>query len=136
MSDGVQIPCVVENGDTPNVALVREAYAAFNARDADRLCELMSPEGELYPYAIAESRAKGYHGHDGLRQYISDVQALFADFVVEIDHYSDAAEDVVYVRGHLRGHTKDDQPVDLPVGWLWTIRDGLLLRMQADPRSS
>ena len=121
-------------GDSPNIALVREAYVAFNARDADRLCELMSPEGELYPYAIQETRSKGYHGHEGLRQYISDVEAIFAEFRVELDHYSEAAEDVVYVRGFLRGRSKDGLAVDLPVGWLWTIRDGQLLRMQADPR--
>jgi ketosteroid isomerase-like protein len=127
---------VEENGDTPNVALVREAYKAFNARDADRLCELMSEEGELYPYAIQETRSKGYHGHEGLRQYIADVQAMFEDFRVDIDHYSEAAADVVYVRGHLHGRTKDDRNVDLPVGWLWTVRDGLVHRMQADPRSS
>ena len=120
--------------DTPNVALVREAYVAFNARDADRLCELMDPEGELYPYAIEEARAQGYHGHEGLRRYIADVEAIFTDFTVELDHYSEAAEDVVYVRGHLCGHTVDNREVDLPVGWLWTVRDGRLLRMQADPR--
>ena len=122
------------SGTSPNIELVRSAYVAFNARDADRLCELMSPDGELYPYAIQEARVKGYHGHAGLRQYIADVEEQFTDFRVELDHYSEAADDVVYVRGHLHGHTKDLLEVDLPVGWLWTVRDGRLLRMQADPR--
>jgi ketosteroid isomerase-like protein len=121
-------------GDSPNIELVREAFVAFNARDADRLCELMAPEGELYPYAVRETRARGYRGHEGLREYIADVDEHFEDLKVEVDQLSDAAQDVVYVRGHLRGEDKEGRAVEIPIGYLWTIRDGRLLRMQADPR--
>lgn len=120
--------------DTPNIALVRAAFVAFNNRDADALVEMMDPSGELYPYAIEKARAQGYQGPDGVRQYIADVESLFEDFQVDLDHFSEAADDVVYVRGRLKGRTRDAREVDLPVGWLWTVRDGKLLRMQADPR--
>lgn len=114
--------------------LVREAYVAFNARDADRLCELMAPEGELYPYAVEETRSRGYRGHAGLREYIADIEEQFASLEVHVDQLSEAAEEVIYVRGHLRGSTHEGEPVEIPIGYLWTIRDGRLLRTQADPR--
>ena len=122
------------NADSANIELVRGAFQAFNRRDADAICAVMDPDGELYPYAIEEARSKGYQGHAGLRQYLADVEAIFETFRLDLDHFSDAAEDVVYVRGRLIGRSRDGRAVDLPVGWLWTVRDGRLLRMQADPR--
>jgi ketosteroid isomerase-like protein len=119
--------------DESNAELVRRAYERFNARDADGLAELMAPDGELYPYAIDERRHDGYRGHDGLHQYITDVGTMFETFHVDIDEIQDAGDDVVLASGHIRGRTQDGVDIDMAAAWLWTIRDGRVLRMQAHP---
>ena len=116
-----------------NADLVRRTLEFFNARDAEGIVALMDPDGELYPYAIDESRGEGYHGHDGLRKYVADVDGLFASFEVEVTEVKDVTEDTVVARGKLHGVLKSGDPLEMDVGWLWTVRDGKLTRMQAHP---
>jgi ketosteroid isomerase-like protein len=118
---------------TDDVALVRRAFERFNARDADGLAALMDPAGELFPYAIDERRHDGYRGHDGLREYIADVDRLFEEFRVEIADYRDAGEGVVLAEGRIIGVTRDRINIDMAASWLWTLRDGRVVRMQAHP---
>lgn len=119
--------------DSPNVAQIRRAFGAFNARDVDELAAVLHPDGELYPYAIEAARASGYKGHDGLTRYIDDVASHFEEFHVEIEDFSEPAEHVVYARGRMVGRTHDGTDVNMPTGWLWSLEDGRVLRMQADP---
>jgi len=117
-----------------SIALVRRAFDLFNnTRDADALAALMDPEGELFPLAIDERRGSGYHGHDGLRQYLRDVEALFESFAVDIEELRAVDDDVVFARGYLRGRTRGGRAVDMATSWLWTGRDGVVVRMEAHP---
>jgi ketosteroid isomerase-like protein len=116
-----------------NVELVRRTYELFNARDPEGIVALMDPDGELFPYAIDERRAEGYRGHEGLRQYVADVERLFDTFHVDIEDIRDAGDDVVVASGRLRGETHSGVTVDMAAAWLWTVRDGRLARMQAHP---
>lgn len=118
---------------SPNADLVRRAFERFAARDADALVELMDPEGAIYPYAIDERRHDGYRGHEGLRRYVADVDAMFESFDVHIDEIRDVGDDVVLADGRLHGTARDGTPIDMATSWLWTIRDGRVLRMQAHP---
>jgi ketosteroid isomerase-like protein len=125
-----------ETAPLPNEQLVRHAFERFNARDADGLIAIMEPDGELFPYAIDERRHDGYKGHDGLRQYIADVDALFAEFRVEIEDYRDVGDGVVLADGRIIGRSREGSDIDMAAAWLWTVRDGKVLRMQAHPARS
>jgi ketosteroid isomerase-like protein len=116
-----------------NLAVVRRAFQLFNSRDAEALIALMDPEGELFPLAVDERRGTGYRGHDGLRQYLRDLDALFASFAVDIDELRKVDDDVVFARGRLRGEMRTGRKLDMATSWLWTLRDGVLLRMEAHP---
>ena len=116
-----------------NTSLVRRAFELFNARDLEGLSAIMAPDGELFPYAIEDQRSIGYHGHEGLRQYLGDVDTLFESFQVEITEVRDVTEDVVLASGFLHGKTRTGDQLDMPAGWLWTVRDGVIARMQAHP---
>jgi ketosteroid isomerase-like protein len=122
-----------DRSESPDAALVRRTFELFNARDAEGIVALMDPEGQLFPYAIDERRPDGYRGHDGLRRYVADVGSLFKEFTVRIDEVRDVGDGNVLAEGRLQGRTADDLPVDMAVAWLWTVRDGKLLRMQAHP---
>ena len=122
-----------DRADTADEALVRRTFELFNARDAEGIVALMDPDGQLFPYAIDERRPDGYHGHDGLREYIADVGRAFAEFHVDIELVRDVGDGVVLAEGRLRGTTPDGLSLDMAAAWLWTIRDGRLVRMQAHP---
>ncbi len=64
---------------------------------------------------------------------MSDVERLFEEFSVDIDEIKDAGDGVVLASGRLRGRTHTGVDVDMAAAWLWTVRDGRLLRMQAHP---
>ena len=119
---------------TANVEVVRRAFALFNDRDAEGLVGLMDAGGELYPYAIDDRRGDGYRGHDGLRQYVADVNGIFEEFAVEIDEVRDIGDGTVLAEGHIRGRARAGSSIDMATSWLWTVGpDGLITRMQAHP---
>lgn len=111
------------------------AFELFNARDADALIQMMDPDGEFHPFAIEGRRPTGYQGHDGLRQYVHDVDALFETFAVEVTTVRDLGGGIVLSDGHIRGLTRDGQDIDMAASWLWTCRDGKVVHMQAHPRA-
>jgi ketosteroid isomerase-like protein len=116
-----------------NAELVRRAFALFGERDADGLVAICDPSGDLFPYAIDERRSGGYHGHEGVREYVADVERVFEEFAVDIVEVEEVSDDTVYARGRIRGRTRDGVEVDTPAAWLWMVRDGKLVRMQANP---
>lgn len=120
-------------GPTANEELVRRTFELFNARDAERIVALMDPDGELFPYAVEERRHGGYQGHDGLRRYVADVEAMFEEFRVDIAEVRDVGDGVVLAEGRIAGRTRDGRRMDMAAAWLWTVVDGRLTRMQAHP---
>lgn len=53
-------------------AIGRGFTDAFNRRDADGLIALADPEIEFCPTELVGSR-RAYHGHEGLRQWVTDL---------------------------------------------------------------
>jgi ketosteroid isomerase-like protein len=123
----------MSDAETADAALVRRTYELFNERDAEGIVALMDPAGELYPYAIEESRGAGYRGHDGLRSYVADIGRTFESFRVDIAEVRDVGDGVVLAQGRIRGRTADGIDMDMAAAWLWTVHDGRLTRMQAHP---
>jgi hypothetical protein len=68
----VSDPAPIEQTD-PNERLVRQWAQAINARDIDAVIALSHPEIELHPMQIAVSGL--YTGHEGIRDWISDILA-------------------------------------------------------------
>jgi ketosteroid isomerase-like protein len=61
----------------PNVSLVRSAIDAYNRRDVDELCELMTADVDLRPPVFALT-GRAYVGHTGIAEWLRDVQDSFA----------------------------------------------------------
>jgi ketosteroid isomerase-like protein len=60
-----------------NVDLVQSAIAAYNRRDVDALCELMSPDVNLRPPVFALT-GRAYLGHAGIAEWLRDVDESFS----------------------------------------------------------
>ena len=57
--------------------LVRSAIDAYNGRDLERLCELMSADVDLRP-PVSALTGRAYVGHDGIAEWLNDVDESFA----------------------------------------------------------
>jgi ketosteroid isomerase-like protein len=91
-----------------NVEMVGQAVDAFNARDMDRLLDLMDPEIEFR--SVVER--KTYRGLAGMVQYREDIDATLEEFHSEDDRFLDAGGDrVVYLYRIVGRGTRSGVPV-------------------------
>ena len=62
----------------PAEQTVRALFAAFADRDVEAALALLHPDVELWAQPTAERvrRAEPYHGHDGFRAYLADVDRV------------------------------------------------------------
>jgi ketosteroid isomerase-like protein len=114
------------------VEIVRRVYEAFARRDSVTPFEVYAPDIEWDVSAIhIEGMAAAYHGHDGVRASFRDVLAVFRDFEfqpLELTPYGDHV--VVTVREHGVGRGSG-VVVDRRQYAVWTLRDGMIIRMRA-----
>lgn len=111
-----------------NVALVKRAYDAFGRRDLRTVLDLFHPEVELRQ-AREIPWGGGYVGH-------SEAAAFFGNLVrtitstVTLERFIDAGDHVVAI-GRTRGTVNaTGKEFDVPVAHVWTIRDGLVTRVE------
>jgi ketosteroid isomerase-like protein len=108
-----------------NVEVVREAMAAFNARDRDRVLSLCDPEIE-YRSPLEQ---KTYRGLDEIVRWREVMAAVIEDFHFEDSRFLDAGRDRVVVLYRIVGRgAGSGVPVSREVGALWRLRNGKLLK--------
>ncbi len=78
-----------------NVEVARRAFDAFNRRDLDAFLALMDEEVEVGSRQVAIEG--GYHGHQGVRRWWTDLLAAFPDYTAEVEELRDLG-DVMLVR--------------------------------------
>ena len=65
-----------------NVEIVRRAVDAFNARDADELVSLSAEDCEWRPFR-AQLEGIVYRGHEGVRQFLCDIDEDWDAFRID-----------------------------------------------------
>jgi ketosteroid isomerase-like protein len=109
-----------------NAEIVRRAFDAFSRRDLATLLTLADPAIEFSPAtARLAGRAEPYRGHDGLRTYLADVARVWQELRSEPDEFLEVG-DVVVCTGRVYAWGVG-RVIDAPAGWVWRLRDGLLL---------
>jgi ketosteroid isomerase-like protein len=112
---------VAENAD-----IVRKVFAAFSRRDVETLLALSDPEVVFYPpTGRLAGRDEPYRGHEGLRTYLADVARVWQELRSEPDEYIEI-DDLVLCTGRVYAWGVG-RVIDAPAGWVWRLRDGLLL---------
>ena len=77
-------PALDRSSDQNAFTVLAVAFvAAFNDRDADALVALAHPRIVFRPTTLVGQR-RTYHGHDGLRRWVAEIDANGADFQVHI----------------------------------------------------
>ena len=63
-----------------DIEVVKATFAAFAARDLDRVLALADPDIEFIAVTGEHAgRTDPYRGHDGMRQYFRDVAAVWEE---------------------------------------------------------
>jgi ketosteroid isomerase-like protein len=109
---------------------LREAYAAFNRGDIAAAVEPLDPEIEWTE--PAEFPGGGtYHGHAGVKAYLTQSRAAWAEVSSEPERLIPAGNRIV-VFVHARVRSKDsDQWQDVRLADVYTFRNGKAVQMQA-----
>jgi ketosteroid isomerase-like protein len=110
-----------------NADIVRGIFDAFSRRDADALLALADPEVVFIPpTGRLAGRDEPYRGHEGLRTYLADVARVWQELRSEPDEYIELDDGRVLCTGRVYAWGVG-RVIDAPAGWVWRVRDGLLV---------
>ena len=120
-----------------NVEIVRETFDAIARRDLDKLLGLADPQIEWKSF-FGLGRGSEYQGHEGVRQYLSDLGEAWETLRPVIDNVLVVGGLVIGVGSiHYRGKGSG---VDAraAAGWVFKLRDGkvILFRAFKDPEQA
>jgi ketosteroid isomerase-like protein len=109
-----------------NVDLVRAALEAFNRGDWDGFFKDAVPSFEL-DLSRATGPVHGVYGLDQARRVLHEFSDAWESLQIEGDEYIDAGEHVV-APWTLRARGRDGIEVPSRVTWVWTVREGGVVR--------
>jgi len=119
-------------------ALVERLFDAFNRRDEKGIVAVCDEEMEFFPVtAEAVGRADPYVGPSGLHDYLADVAQAWEELLITPMMF-ERQGDRVLVRGRVYVRSRELGIRDLPVAWIWQVRDGRFVRGEvfADPEEA
>src|SRR4051794_3669016 len=118
-----------------NVALLRHAVEAYNARDIEAFIAFCDPSIEFHAFLSGLVGGTVYHGHDGLRSWHRDLEETWGEEIrVEVEAYFDLGEQTLaffVLRG--RGQHSGAE-VAMPGALVSSWRDGLMTYFKTSPR--
>lgn len=118
----------------PELLLVQRLYECFNRRDRAGIVELCDEGMELHPMVTAEAvgRDAPYRGPTGLSDYLADVSDVWEELRItpsEVERRGDR----LLVRGRVYARSRELGIRDVPVAWIWEVRDGRFVRGEVFP---
>jgi ketosteroid isomerase-like protein len=114
-----------------NVEAFKRAIEAYNRRDIDAFLEQIDAEVEWHGalQALLESEGTEYRGHEGVRQWVRDIDEALADIQLELPDIRDLGERIVAI-GRLRARGKaSGAETESPFGCVVEWRDGKATRL-------
>lgn len=114
-----------------NIELARQVLHAVARRDLPRLIAFTDPGVEWHSF-FAELGEEGvYHGHDAVRQYVSDLNDAWEIVRPDVNDGLEVGDVVLLVgRLHYRGKTSGVE-TEMPAGWMFKFCDGKVVCFRA-----
>jgi ketosteroid isomerase-like protein len=110
-----------------NVELVKNAFSRWNAGERTFTDEI-HPGVEILSRGLMEGRL--LRGREGVQRWFREVDEQFDEWRITTKEWRDAGDYVVAI-GQFHMHGRESGiTFDQPVGWLFEIRDGQVLRME------
>ncbi|MGC1852430.1 MAG: nuclear transport factor 2 family protein [Solirubrobacterales bacterium] len=118
----------------PRLALVERLYDCFNRRDEGCIVALCDEDMEFFPIVTAEAvgREAPYSGPGGLRDYLADVAEVWEELRISPSEVEQRG-DRLLVRGRAYARSRDLGIRDVPVAWIWEVRNGRFVRGEVFP---
>ena len=109
-------------------ALIGRLFHAFNQRDAETIVGLCSEQMEFLAVTGEEvGRESPYRGRDGLREYLADVERIWEELLITPSRVERRGERLLVV-GRVYVRSRELGIRDMPVAWIWVLRDGSFVR--------
>ena len=112
-----------------NMEVARRTLESFNSGGVEAALPFFDPEVEwIAPPEWLERHV--YEGHAGIREIASAWSQNFDAYRLEAQEYIEAGDDVVvliYQRGRIKGSS---DPIEQPIGYVWSVRDGKTVRVR------
>lgn len=113
-----------------NAAIIRSVLDAWAAGDVEAIVAAMAEDCELFPLR-AQLEGTSYRGHEGVRSFYEDLNADWENLRLPYDEVREVGDSVVvFARLVARGRTSGVD-LDVPIGQLWDLRDGRVVRLRA-----
>jgi ketosteroid isomerase-like protein len=114
-----------------SVELVRHVYLAWQAGDLDELLSLVDPEVSWSPVLRFLEGDRAAVGHQELRRWFRHIRIAYRSLRPLPERFEDHGSRVL-VLGRLVGASRlEEGDLDVPVSWVWTVRAGSIVAMQA-----
>lgn len=114
--------------------LVERLYAGFNRRDPAEIVAICDERMEFFPIATAEAvgRIDPYVGPRGLREYLADAAQIWEELLITPSQV-EQREGLLLVRGRVYARSRELGIRDIPMAWIWKVRDGRFVRGEVYP---
>jgi len=113
-----------------NVEIVRRGFDAFNARDVDELVSLSAEDCEWRPFR-AQLEGNVYRGHEGVRQFLRDMDEDWAAFRIDPLEFHDRGERVAVI-GRVSALGRDSSlEIDSIAGFVHELDQGRIRRVSS-----
>jgi serine phosphatase RsbU (regulator of sigma subunit)/ketosteroid isomerase-like protein len=118
----------------PEMRRVERLYESFNRRDEAGVVELCDEEMEFFPAptAGAVGREAPYAGAAGLHEYLEDVAQIWEELLITPSELERRGTSLL-VRGRVYARSRGLGIRDMPVAWIWELRDGRFVRGEVFP---
>ena len=111
-----------------NIEVARRATDAFNRRDVEELVEVSHPDSEWLPFR-AQVEGGVYRGHDGIRQFVVDMEEDWSRFQVEPVELIDLGDRVLLI-GRVHAVARGSGvTVENEAGFVMDFRGGQVVRL-------
>jgi ketosteroid isomerase-like protein len=115
--------------------VIKAVYEAFAERDVDGVVAHL--DGDVEFSAVTgdhAGRTDPYRGHDGVRQYFRDVAEVWDELRIVPGEYRQDG-DTILVTGRVTARSPA-RIVAGTTGWIWRLRDGLIVYARVYPSAA
>src|SRR6478609_6878343 len=114
-----------------NVEIVHRIASAVGERDVAAFLDLTDPAVEWHTSLSVISEGGAYHGHEGVRRYVRDLDEAFDSYEVTLDDVF-ALGDVAMAVGHVgyRGKASGVEQTE-QLGWIFRFHEGQVIHLRA-----
>jgi ketosteroid isomerase-like protein len=117
-----------------HASLVERLYDAFNRRDPEGIAAVCDEAMEFFPVVTAEAvgRDAPYVGPAGLHDYLADAGRVWEELLITPNQIEERGSRLL-VRGRVYARSRELGIRDMPVAWIWEVRDGRIVRGEVFP---